>query len=208
MIPFEGGVLRPWRPEDAESVAENANSRRARRTAVSGSPPLACPRLRFCRVPAHLPKHTTLTRPAAAATRAGGLNTQTQNPTRARRAVWLNCSDRFAHPYTRADADAWIAACLSADGPGAPASQLAIEIGGAAAGGIGIFHRDGVQRRTKELGYWLGEAHWGRGLGGRVVAAFLPHVWSAFPEAVGPGGAAQRRAAPRAVLVGLSADLP
>ena len=103
----------------------------------------------------------------------------------ARRAVWINCSDRFAHPYTRAAADAWIDTCISSDAPGAPHSQLAIEVAGAAAGGIGVFHRGDVQRHTKELGYWLGERHWGCGVGGGAVGAFLDYLWGAFPDMVG-----------------------
>jgi RimJ/RimL family protein N-acetyltransferase len=51
-------------------------------------------------------------------------------------------------------------------------------------GGIGIFHREGVQRFTKELGYWLGQEFWGQGIGAAAVTAFLGYIWATFPEAV------------------------
>jgi RimJ/RimL family protein N-acetyltransferase len=113
-------------------------------------------------------------------------------PTCPRRSVWINTSDRFPSPYTRAAADAWVATANAADAPGAPITQLAIEVGGAACGGIGVFSRGDVQRRTKELGYWLGPSLWGRGIGGEAVDAFLPYLFAAFPDLVGRGQARVR----------------
>ena len=33
------------------------------------------------------------------------------------RAIWLNLRDRFPHPYTRGDAEGWIALCKSEQEP-------------------------------------------------------------------------------------------
>jgi hypothetical protein len=41
------------------------------------------------------------------------------------RNIWLNLRDRFPHPYTRADAQAWIALC---DAETAPILQFAIDL--------------------------------------------------------------------------------
>jgi RimJ/RimL family protein N-acetyltransferase len=79
-------------------------------------------------------------------------------------------SDRFPHPYTRADGERFLS------GEVLPLQHVfAIEIDGEACGGIGI-HRagEGERRHGAEFGYWLGRSHWGRGLMTRVVAIFAP----------------------------------
>src|SRR3954452_15964908 len=71
------------------------------------------------------------------------------------RKIWLNVRDRFPHPYTLGDAEAWVAGMISAD----PETQFAIEVDGEAAGGVGLFLQEDVSRITAEIGYWLGEAY-------------------------------------------------
>ena len=85
-------------------------------------------------------------------------------------------SKRFPHPYTRDDAARWLAFLQAQDDP----EGWAIEIGGEAVGGIGVRRSEGEFARSAELGYWLGEVHWGRGVMARVVRAVLPvavHRW-------------------------------
>ncbi len=92
------------------------------------------------------------------------------------RTIWLNVRDRFPHPYTLADAEAWVARATSAD----PETQFAIEVDGEAAGGIGLFLQEDVSRFSAEIGYWLGEAYWGRGLMTAVVRRFTDHAFETF----------------------------
>lgn len=68
--------------------------------------------------------------------------------------------DAFPHPYQRSDARAWIRSVSSAK----PPTIFAIEVEGEAAGGIGLHPGVDVYGHTAELGYWLGEAYWGRGI--------------------------------------------
>jgi RimJ/RimL family protein N-acetyltransferase len=42
--------------------------------------------------------------------------------------------------------------------------DLAIEYGGEAVGGIGFTLGSDVERHSAEVGYWLGEGFWGRGI--------------------------------------------
>ena len=88
------------------------------------------------------------------------------------RKVWRNLMDRFPHPYTEADADAWLAIARE---PGRSV-HLAIEIDGIAAGGIGAMALDGNHRATAHFGYWLGEPYWGRGYATAAVRAMLMHL--------------------------------
>lgn len=83
------------------------------------------------------------------------------------RKIWLNLRDHFPHPYTRTDAQAWLDRVVGAE----PESQFAIEIDGGAAGGIGLALQEDVARISAELGYWLGEEYWGRGVMSPAVRA-------------------------------------
>ena len=69
--------------------------------------------------------------------------------------------DAFPSPYTRTDGEQWLA-IASAD---EDRTGLAIEGDGVAVGGIG------VRRRCGEIGYWLGEPYWGRGIATEAVGA-------------------------------------
>ena len=82
------------------------------------------------------------------------------------RAVWLNLRDRFPYPYTRGDAEGWIALCKSEQ---EPALQFAIELDGEAIGGVGLENLDDVYRMTADIGYWVAEPFWGRGIATTAV---------------------------------------
>jgi len=86
-------------------------------------------------------------------------------------------SDRFPHPYTRADGEAFLAGrVVDLTHP-----VFAIEIGGEACGGIAVRPHAREKAHGAELGYWLGRAHWGHGYMSRVVAAYLDWVVPALP---------------------------
>lgn len=71
-----------------------------------------------------------------------------------------NLRDRFPHPYTMRDAKAFIHACAATR----PHVSFAIVVEGEAVGGIGISSGSDVERFSAEIGYWLGEPFWGRGI--------------------------------------------
>ncbi|HVZ20915.1 MAG TPA: GNAT family protein [Vicinamibacterales bacterium] len=68
--------------------------------------------------------------------------------------------DRFPYPYSTSDARRFIEAVSQSH----PATNFAIDLGGEAAGGIGFSPGSDVERYSAEIGYWLGEAFWGRGI--------------------------------------------
>ena len=87
------------------------------------------------------------------------------------RNIWINLRDRFPHPYTKRDAAHWMAYV----GAAPPDTNFAIDVEGKAAGAIGFVVQPDVHRISAEIGYWLGEAYWGRGImteALRAVTAF------------------------------------
>lgn len=93
------------------------------------------------------------------------------------RRVWRNLMDRFPHPYTARDADEWVARVQGEEGP--PRS-FAIVLDGEPIGGIGIERREDVSRRVAEIGYWLGESHWGNGYATEAVRELTRYAFATF----------------------------
>jgi ribosomal-protein-alanine N-acetyltransferase len=84
------------------------------------------------------------------------------------RRVWRNLRDIFPHPYTESDADAWLD---YASVEGRSPWVFAIDVNGEAAGGISLVPGAEIERHSAEIGYWLGEAFWGRGIATAAVRA-------------------------------------
>jgi ribosomal-protein-alanine N-acetyltransferase len=76
------------------------------------------------------------------------------------RKIWLNLRDRFPHPYTKSDGQAYVRMARSMD----PETFFAIAVAGEAVGAVGFVMQPDVERMSAEVGYWLGEAFWGRGI--------------------------------------------
>ena len=92
------------------------------------------------------------------------------------RRVWQNLRDRFPHPYTAADADRWLAVADKYD----PPRNFAIIVDGEAAGGISVELKDDVYRRSAEIGYWLGQPFWERGIATEAVRAVVDYAFATF----------------------------
>lgn len=69
--------------------------------------------------------------------------------------------DGLPYPYTERDAADYIRAMLAADPD--KVFAFAVTVGGEVVGSVGVFRKDNIHYRTAELGYYLGEAHWGKG---------------------------------------------
>ena len=90
-------------------------------------------------------------------------------------AAWLR--DAFPNPYTLDDARAYIASCAAG---GKDRLTRAIEIGGEAAGSVGVYRGTDVYRLSAELGYWLAEDYWGRGVMTRAVRYICREAFREF----------------------------
>jgi len=102
---------------------------------------------------------------------AGSLARSADNPN-----VADQLRDRFPHPYALADAREWIAQTRSRQ----PQSSFAIATPAEVIGGIGLELQCDPRIRTAELGYWLAEPHWGRGIATRAVSCFSQQAFELF----------------------------
>ena len=88
------------------------------------------------------------------------------------RKIWLNLRDRFPHPYTKRDARRFIRSIHD----DVPETAFAIAVDDEAVGGIGFMLHTDVERVSAEIGYWLGERFWGRGITTEALAAVTRHA--------------------------------
>lgn len=78
-------------------------------------------------------------------------------------------TNRFPHPYTEKDGKEFITFANQND----PITIFTIDIAGHASGAIGLHPQSDVMRKNAELGYWVAEPFWGKGI---VSAAILQMV--------------------------------
>jgi RimJ/RimL family protein N-acetyltransferase len=90
--------------------------------------------------------------------------------------VWINLRDRFPHPYRANDARNWLESVIDFK----PETNFAISVAGEAVGGIGFSIQPDVGLRSAEIGYWLGEEFWRRGIATEALTAVTEHAFANF----------------------------
>ena len=76
--------------------------------------------------------------------------------------IAANLRNVFPSPYTLADAVWYVGDCI-AQGEARQLTRASV-VNGKAAGSIGVFLQGDVYEKSAELGYWLAEEHWGKGI--------------------------------------------
>jgi RimJ/RimL family protein N-acetyltransferase len=64
-----------------------------------------------------------------------------------------------------------------------PAQNFAITVEDRLAGGIGLVQGSDSQRASVEVGYWLGEAYWGRGIATSALVGATTYAFQSLKEA-------------------------
>lgn len=92
--------------------------------------------------------------------------------------IAANLRNTFPYPYTLEDAKWYVEDCISKEGE----KQItrAIVVDGKAVGSIGIFVQSDVYEKSGELGYWLSEEYWGRGIVSRAVESLCKEAFDTF----------------------------
>lgn len=86
-----------------------------------------------------------------------------------------NLRDGLPYPYTIKDAKEYITAMLSAEQEKIYA--FAITVNDIAIGSIGVFRKENIHFRTAEMGYYIAESYWGKGIGSSAVRQTCDYIF-------------------------------
>jgi len=90
--------------------------------------------------------------------------------------IWDNVRDRLPFPYTKKDAKEWLELVKKQKG----VTTFCVEVDGELAGSIGVTLRDDVYRKTAEIGYFIGEEYWGKGVATEAIKQMVNYVHKKF----------------------------
>lgn len=92
------------------------------------------------------------------------------------RQVSINLRDRFPFPYELRHATGFLSWLAGQPAP----TAWAIEVNGEASGGIGLEFQSDVERVSAEIGYWLGQSLWGRGIVTEALTAVTKEAFTRY----------------------------
>ncbi|WP_143959361.1 GNAT family N-acetyltransferase [Litoribacter populi] len=87
-----------------------------------------------------------------------------------------NLRDSYPQPYTIHDARHWIEYNQKFN----PPQNFAIELDGQLVGSIGSERGKDELRPNMEIGFWIGEPFWGKGIATEAVKIFTNHLFNKF----------------------------
>lgn len=86
-------------------------------------------------------------------------------------------TNAFPSPYTKEKADAFVAMANQED----PPRILAITLDEQPVGAIGLHPQMDIHCQNAEMGYWLGEPYWGRGIMTRAIRLMATYGFTHLP---------------------------
>jgi len=89
-------------------------------------------------------------------------------------AKWL--TNKFPHPYTYEDGKAYLSKIANDN----PTKIFAIEVNGEAVGSIGILPLSDIHEKNAEIGYWLAEEYWGKGIVMSAIQEIVNYGFQTF----------------------------
>lgn len=87
-----------------------------------------------------------------------------------------NLRDGIPYPYTEQDGAEFISSMLAADE--SETFAFAVTVDSKAVGSIGVFRQTNIHRQTAELGYYLAEEYWGKGIMTEAVKQVCEYVFN------------------------------
>ena len=87
--------------------------------------------------------------------------------------IWDNVRDAFGHPYTEKNAEEFIQRQANSD----TEKVFAIDFNGELCGLVGLILQKDVYRKSAEIGYWIGELYWDRGIATQAVGLLVSHAF-------------------------------
>lgn len=89
-----------------------------------------------------------------------------------------SCKRLFPTSLYAKDSNEWLVLNVNVT----PVLNFAIEVDGQFAGSIGIVPKTDVYRNNMEIGYWLGEPYWGKGIASKAVELICKKIRSHYPH--------------------------
>lgn len=90
--------------------------------------------------------------------------------------VAISLLDSFPFPYNEIEADMWLSYAMNQQ----PEMNFAIADKNEMIGAIGLKEMDDVYRYSFEVGYWLGEPYWGKGITTKALSAFTDYSFAHY----------------------------
>ena len=91
--------------------------------------------------------------------------------------IAANMTDRFPQPYTEKDAKTFIKNAMQIS----PATRFAILLDDIVVGSIGLYPQEDINRLNAELGYWLAEQYWSKGIMSEAIQYILTYAFEVLP---------------------------
>jgi [ribosomal protein S5]-alanine N-acetyltransferase len=88
-----------------------------------------------------------------------------------------NLRDGFPHPYSLSDAQNWLNSIIPIN---VPPRFFAIIFENKLTGSIGIVTKEDIYRKNVEIGYFLSQEFWGKGIVTKAVRAATAYAFSRF----------------------------
>lgn len=85
--------------------------------------------------------------------------------------IWDNLRDYLPYPYSEDDANFFINLCFNEK----PIQNFAITYQDELVGTVGIIPQKDVYRLNAEIGYWIGEPFWGKGIATQAVKLMVTY---------------------------------
>jgi len=90
--------------------------------------------------------------------------------------IWDNVRDRLPYPYTKKDAKEWLALVRKQK----TITTFCVEADGGIAGSVGFTLKEDVYRKNAEIGYFIGEDYWGKGIATEAVRQLVDYIQKKF----------------------------
>ncbi len=91
--------------------------------------------------------------------------------------IFNHLRDVFPHPYHLEDAKEWI----KNSGKDSMMVSKAIIVNGIVAGAIGVHFFKDVMQKNAEIGFWLGEQYWGKGICTKALKKMTNYTFRHYP---------------------------
>jgi ribosomal-protein-alanine N-acetyltransferase len=93
--------------------------------------------------------------------------------------IWDNVRDRLPYPYSKKDAKEWLALVKQQE----IVTTFCVEADGEMAGSVGFTMKEDVYRKSVEVGYFIGEEFWGKGIATEAIRQLIEYIQKNFDVA-------------------------